>query len=63
LTWFVVAYFVGTFGFPAIGGWVLVHLGKIALIALIATCGLAALMLAIMRDKHDRHSIGPFAGA
>ncbi|MFM0471408.1 MFS transporter [Paraburkholderia strydomiana] len=62
LTWFVVAYFVGTFGFPAIGGWVLVRLGKIALIALIATCGLAALMLAIMRDKHDRHSIGPFAG-
>jgi len=54
---------VGTFGFPAIGGWVLVHLGKIALIALIAICGLAALMLAIMRDKHDRHSIGPFAGA
>jgi hypothetical protein len=38
-------------------------LGKTALIALIATCGLAALMLAIMRDKRDRHSIGPFAGA
>jgi len=28
LTWFVVAYFVGIFGFPAIGGWLLVTAGK-----------------------------------
>lgn len=53
LTWFVVAYFIGTFGFPAVGGWVLVHMGKIALILLIAVCGLAALMLAFMRDKRS----------
>ncbi|MFM0075972.1 MFS transporter [Paraburkholderia sediminicola] len=58
LTWFVVAYFLGTFGFPAIGGWVMVHLGKIALIALITLCGLAALMLAVMRDKRVRFNIG-----
>ncbi|SDR49602.1 Major Facilitator Superfamily protein [Paraburkholderia fungorum] len=51
LTWFVVAYFIGTFGFPAIGGWVLVHMGRDALVALIAACGLAALMLAIMQDR------------
>jgi MFS family permease len=51
LTWFVVAYFVGTFGFPALGGWVLVHLGTGALIALIGACGLAALTLAIMWDR------------
>lgn len=63
LTWFVVAYFLGTFGFPAVGGWVMVHLGKIALIALIAMCGLAALMLAIMRDKRGRSNIGPISKA
>lgn len=57
LTWFVVAYFVGTFGFPAIGGWVLVHMGKEALMALLAACGLAALMLAIMRDRRPMESL------
>jgi MFS family permease len=51
LTWFVAAYFVGAFGFPALGGWVLVHGGKGALLALIAACGLAALALAILRDR------------
>src|SRR5471032_2071351 len=51
LTWFVVSYFIGTFGFPAVGGWVLVHMGRGMLVALIAACGIAALMLAIARDK------------
>ncbi|MGF6722154.1 hypothetical protein P3T43_001501 [Paraburkholderia sp. GAS41] len=51
LTWFVVSYFIGTFGFPAVGGWVLVHLGRGTLVALIAACGIAALMLAIARDR------------
>jgi predicted MFS family arabinose efflux permease len=57
LTWFVVAYFIGTFGFPAIGGWVLVHMGRGALVALIAACGLAALALAIMQGKHGVKSL------
>jgi MFS family permease len=57
LTWFVVAYFVGLFGFPAVGGWVLVHMGKGALIALIAACGLAAFVLAIMRDEREVGSL------
>jgi MFS family permease len=51
LTWFVAAYFIGAFGFPAVGGWVLVHAGKGALLTLIAACGLAALALAILRDR------------
>ncbi|WP_116614364.1 MFS transporter [Paraburkholderia unamae] len=51
LTWFVAAYFVGAFGFPAVGGWVLVHSGRGALLALIAACGLAALALAVLRDR------------
>jgi hypothetical protein len=45
LTWFVVAYFVGIFGFPAFGGWLLVTAGKTWFIwALVA---LAALELAV----------------
>jgi MFS family permease len=51
LTWFVAAYFVGAFGFPALGGWVLVHVGKSALIGLIAACGLLALALSVLRDR------------
>jgi predicted MFS family arabinose efflux permease len=51
LTWFVASYFIGAFGFPSVGGWVLVHLGKGALLTLIAACGLAALVLAILRDR------------
>ncbi|WP_213308879.1 MFS transporter [Paraburkholderia sacchari] len=51
LTWFVVAYFVGIFGFPSIGGWVLVHNGKGALLALISACALIALVLAILQDR------------
>jgi MFS family permease len=57
LTWFVVAYFVGTFGFPAVGGWVLVHMGKEAFISLIAGCGMAALLLAVMRDRRRIESL------
>jgi MFS family permease len=52
LTWFVFAYFAGVFGFPAVGGWVLVHGGKSALLALIVACGVVALVLAMLRDRH-----------
>ncbi|SPB14645.1 MFS transporter [Caballeronia novacaledonica] len=51
LTWFVASYFLGVFGFPALGGWVLVHMGAGVLMALITLCGLMALMLAIVRDR------------
>ncbi|MCU5774592.1 MFS transporter [Erwiniaceae bacterium BAC15a-03b] len=45
LTWFVVAYFVGIFGFPAFGGWLLVSAGKAGFVwALVA---LATLELAM----------------
>lgn len=59
LTWFAISYFVGAFGFPAIGGWVLVHMGNGALITLIAACGVAAFALAIMRDKSSMPSRDP----
>ncbi|PFH29795.1 MFS transporter [Burkholderia sp. JKS000303] len=51
LTWFVASYFIGAFGFPSLGGWVMVHAGKGALLMLIAACGLAALSLAIVHDR------------
>ncbi|MBN3751781.1 MFS transporter [Paraburkholderia sp. Tr-20389] len=51
LTWFVTAYFIGAFGFPTVGGWLLVHSGKGALLTVIAACALAALLLAFLRDK------------
>ena len=51
LTWFVTSYFIGVFGFPALGGWLLVHMGKGMLLALIGLCGLTALMLAVVRDR------------
>jgi predicted MFS family arabinose efflux permease len=51
LTWFVASYFIGTFGFPSIGGWVMVHAGKGVLLMLIASCGLAALSLAFLHDR------------
>lgn len=57
LTLFVVSYFIGTFGFPAVGGWVVVHMGKSGLITLIAACGLGALMLAIVQDKRGVASL------
>jgi len=60
LTWFVVAYFIGTFGFPAVASWVLVHMGTPALIALMAACGVAALLVAVMRD---RRAVAPFSAA
>lgn len=51
LTWFVASYFVGVFGFPAVGGLVLVSMGKTTLLLLIAACGLAALLLSIVEHR------------
>ncbi|MGF6656478.1 hypothetical protein OKW34_007068 [Paraburkholderia youngii] len=53
LTWFIVAYSLGAFGFPAVGGWVLVHAGRSALTALIAICGMSALVLSVLRDRRS----------
>lgn len=51
LTWYVTAYFIGAFGFPTVGGWLLIHSGKGALLSVIAACAVAALLLAFLRDK------------
>ncbi|RQR49538.1 MFS transporter [Burkholderia sp. Bp9140] len=51
LTWFVASYFVGVFGFPALGGLVLVSMGRTMLLTLIAACGLAALLLSVVENR------------
>ncbi len=48
LTWFVVSYFVGIFGFPAIGGWILVGAGKAWFILTLAALALLELATALL---------------
>ncbi|GGE03164.1 MFS transporter [Aureimonas endophytica] len=43
LTWFVLSYFVGLFGFPVLGGWVLVQFGPSALLTLLLVAALIEL--------------------
>ncbi|MDX7989392.1 MFS transporter [Xenorhabdus sp. 12] len=50
LTWFVVAYFVGIFGFPMIGGWLLVEAGKNVFIIVLAAIAVLELVMALFRS-------------
>jgi len=50
LTWFVVAYFVGIFGFPAFGGWLLVSTGKTGFIAVLAALATLEFAVALFRQ-------------
>ncbi|MGX5801440.1 MFS transporter [Bradyrhizobium sp. Arg314] len=43
LTWFVLFYFVGIFGFPVLGGWILVNFGKEALLSALVIAALLEL--------------------
>jgi MFS family permease len=45
LTWFVLSYFVGVFGFPMLGGWMLVHFGRSAFLAAVLAAALIELTL------------------
>lgn len=55
LTWFVVAYFVGIFGFPPFGGWVLVTVGKVWFIWVLATLATLELVTAIVKWPQTTH--------
>lgn len=46
LTWFVLSYFIGVFGFPVLGGWLLVHLGRSAFLAVLLAAAVAELLIA-----------------
>ncbi len=60
LTWFVAAYFVGIFGFPVIGGWILVSGDKALFILVLAAIASLELVMALLggrwfcriKDKH-----------
>ncbi|MGJ4858061.1 MFS transporter [Labrys sp. La1] len=47
LTWFVLSYFIGVFGFPVIGGWVLVNFGKSTFLVILLVAALAELLIAV----------------
>ncbi|MEG3131822.1 MFS transporter [Pantoea cypripedii] len=49
LTWFVVSYFVGIFGFPVFGGWLLVTAGKNAFVWSLVLLALLELVVAVVR--------------
>jgi len=51
LTWFVVSYFIGIFGFPVIGGWLIVASGTNAFLAVVLACAVGELGLAVMRRR------------
>lgn len=46
LTWFVLSYFIGIFGFPLLGGWVLVYFGREAFLGILLVAALAELAIA-----------------
>ncbi|WP_338883419.1 MFS transporter [Xenorhabdus sp. TH1] len=53
LTWFVVSYFIGIFGFPIIGGWILVEAGKSLFITTLAAIAFLELVMALPRRQAD----------
>ncbi|WP_119391594.1 MFS transporter [Taklimakanibacter lacteus] len=51
LTWFVIAYFLGIFGFPVLGGWMIVTVGIPGFLAVVLAFALAELALALLRAR------------
>lgn len=51
LTWFVGAYFFGIFGFPALGGWILVEAGKAWFILVLTMLGTLQLAVALVNRQ------------
>jgi MFS family permease len=51
LTWFVIAYFVGIFGFPVLGGWLIVGVGIKGFLAVVLAFAVAEMALALLRGR------------
>lgn len=51
LTWFVIAYFLGIFGFPVLGGWMIVTVGIPGFLAAVLAFAVAEMMLALIRGR------------
>lgn len=49
LTWFVIAYFIGIFGFPMLGGWLIVTSGIAWFLMVVLMLALMELALAVLR--------------
>lgn len=62
LTWFVLFYFVGVFGFPVIGGWVLVNFGKSTFLVILLAAALAELLIAVNIGFARKRSTALVAG-
>ncbi|WP_246792554.1 MFS transporter [Burkholderia perseverans] len=74
LTWFVLSYFVGVFGFPVLGAWLLVHCGRGALLGVLLLAALLELSILLAGARGDgaphashaarrRHAAGRIASA
>ncbi len=61
LTWFVIAYFVGIFGFPMLGSWLIVHIGTRWFLAVALLFALAELALALVRLAGRKKQLTPAA--
>lgn len=53
LTWFVLFYFIGIFGFPYIGAWIIVKFGLSLFLASITLLGLIELGMSFSNKKND----------
>jgi len=62
LTWFVLSYFVGIFGFPVVGGWVLVHFGQQALIGMLLVAAAMELAVALIPSRKLARTTAEAAG-
>lgn len=51
LTWFVIAYFLGIFGFPVLGGWMIVTVGIPGFLAVVLAFAVAEMALALLRGR------------
>lgn len=51
LTWFVIAYFLGIFGFPVLGGWMIVTVGIAGFLAAVLAFAVAEMALALLRGR------------
>lgn len=56
MTWFVMAYFIGIFGFPALGEWIFAVAGKNAFICVVAMLACLELLVAIIPQATGREN-------
>lgn len=60
LTWFVIAYFIGIFGFPVLGGWLIVTVGTAGFLTAVLAFAVAEMALALLRGRSAaRKAVNP----